>query len=59
MPRRKRQLFTLKLALGVVVVVFFGGVAFELGRYVARMDTDLGLIGDDGADETEIEVTDE
>ena len=57
MPRRQRQILSLKVALGAVVVVFFAGVAFEFGRYVARMDTDLGLIGE--TEPTEIEVKDE
>ena len=47
MPRRKRQILSLKIAMGVLITIFFGGVLFELGRYVARLDTDLPIIGSD------------
>ena len=47
MPRRRRQIATLKISVGALVLIFLGGAAFELGRYVARADTDNGLIGGD------------
>ena len=54
MARRRRQIATLKISVGALIVIFLGGAAFELGRYVARIDTDNGLVG--GDDEPE-EIT--
>ena len=56
MARRRRQIATLKISLGALVVIFLGGAAFELGRYVARIDTDTGLVGgDDEPQEIQLE----
>ena len=44
MPRRKRQLQTWIVIGWLAAVVFavgvVGGVAFEFGRYIARIETD-------------------
>ena len=53
MPRIKRQILSLKIALGILVTIFFGGVVFELGRYVSRLDTDLPIIGSNVNDSTD------
>ena len=38
MARRSRQLTALAVAAGALVVIFLGGIAFEAGRYVARVE---------------------
>ena len=38
MARRTRQIAVLKVVGGVVVAAAFAGMAFELGRYMARVE---------------------
>ena len=59
MARRRRQIAALKISVGAIIVIFLCGAAFELGRYVARRDTDNGLIGGGEDEPQEIQLENE